>query len=107
MPPNLRSVLVQASRVGRDVGSRRNFGSYLGNDETKGGRGRRVFGGGSQTSDKINLFGKYLTYGYCAVTGWAIIQMIEYRRTIDKDFAESRGLESETTFRDVLRWFGA
>ncbi|CAN6936659.1 unnamed protein product [Brassica oleracea var. botrytis] len=107
MQANLRSVLAQISRGGRDVGSHRSFRSYLGNSETKGGRRRFVTGGGSQINEKLYWFGRYMTYGYCAVTSWAIIQMFEHRRTIEIDLAERRGSKPKTSFRDVLRWFGA
>ncbi|KAL0665517.1 hypothetical protein Bca4012_102355 [Brassica carinata] len=75
--------------------------------ETKGGRRRFVTGGGSQINEKLYWFGRYMTYGYCAVTSWAIIQMFEHRRTIEIDLAERRGSKPKTSFRDVLRWFGA
>lgn len=90
MQANLRSVLSQVSRGGRDVGSRRNFASYLGNSgkyllfpslcprtcisdcssncpEMKGGSRRRVT---RQIKEKIHLFRKSMTYGYCAVMSW-------------------------------------
>ncbi|XP_018454490.1 uncharacterized protein LOC108825659 isoform X2 [Raphanus sativus] len=85
MQANLRSVLSQVSRGGRDVGSRRNFASYLGNSEMKGGSRRRVT---RQIKEKIHLFRKSMTYGYCAVMSWAIIQMFEHRRTVEIDLAE-------------------
>ncbi|CAF2208548.1 unnamed protein product [Brassica napus] len=103
MQANLRSVLAQVSRGGRDVGSRRDFISYLGNNKTKGGRTRPVT---RLIKEKLRLFGRSWTYGYCAVMSWAIIQMFEHRRRIEIDLAERSGSKPKTSFRDVLRWFG-
>ena len=44
--------------------------------ETKGGRRRFVTGGGSQINEKLYWFGRYMTYGYCAVTSWGEINLI-------------------------------
>ncbi|KAL0708157.1 hypothetical protein Bca4012_074583 [Brassica carinata] len=103
----------QLTRQGRSVVSSRNFSSY-----------RRINGNNStpevchtnkkkicptddlETSDKFNLFWTSFAKGYCVFIFWGIVQICEYRRTVERDLYERRGLVKKKTIRDILRWFG-
>ncbi|KAL0900406.1 hypothetical protein Bca101_084367 [Brassica carinata] len=110
----LRPVITkQVTQQGRSVVSSRNFSSYRRIDvivdselAVRIRRRRRSRRRSVATTDKFDLFRTSFAQGYCVFMFWGIVQMFEYRRTIERDFYERFGLVKKTTLRDILRWLG-
>ncbi|KAG7576811.1 hypothetical protein ISN45_Aa03g011540 [Arabidopsis thaliana x Arabidopsis arenosa] len=102
---NLRSVIAQCRHL--STRSRRNVSSSRSNNGNNNGR-RRVMASGDGFN-YVNGFLSSLTYGNLAFCGWAIIELLEFRRTMMRDVEERNrrlGVRGEPPeiLRDMLIW---
>ncbi|KFK38495.1 hypothetical protein AALP_AA3G120800 [Arabis alpina] len=98
-PNHLRTIVTQVTGGGRSVVTSRNFSSR--HYELQ----RRGFTDEVVKKSFFDLFIPKYMLGFCTLSAWEFIQMVEYRQTLERSIEEHRGIkESKVGLRSLLRW---